>query len=555
MSETDSRDGMVIDPPPEGVDATLADAAAAGSVSVGPAQAARGGSGDMSGGAWGLALLTLVVGAFMSLLDSSIVNVAVPTLETAFSASTTQIQWVITVYLLVLGIVVPSTGWLSDRFGTKRLYLVALALFTVGSFFSGFAWSVPALIVFRAFQALGGGLIMPITMSMIYQLVPRSRIGSAMGFFGLALILAPAIGPTLGGYLVEYVNWRFIFYVNVPIGIVGILAGIAYIPEFAARAAGRFDIPGAVTSAVGLFALLFALSEGSTWGWTSEGIVLLLYVAVTALSLFVYIELHSKRPLLDMRALGHGQFTLSLVISAITSVALYSGVFYIPLFLQEVAGLGAFHTGLVLLPASLVTAVLIPVSGRLYDRVGPAPLAVAGLAVMTVTTYILHNLTATTPSGTVVAWMSMRAVGLALAMMPVMTSGMTWIPTDEVTRASAISNIVQRVSASFGLAALTSAVTGWQGNFAASYIASMNAGNALAMSLYREASALFGSASQAAALLVGLASRQAFVTAVDRLFVVGAAIVAVGLVPSFFLRTNRAGGPATGRGGMLSGPE
>jgi EmrB/QacA subfamily drug resistance transporter len=551
MSETDS-DAMPIDPASEGRDATLADAAAAGPVPIGEAQPQSGGGGGptLAQGAWGLALVTLIVGAFMSLLDSSIVNVAVPTLETAFSATTAQIQWVITVYLLVLGIVVPSTGWLSDRFGTKRLYLVSLAIFTVGSFFSGFAWSVPVLILFRAFQAIGGGLIMPITMSMIYQLVPRNRIGSAMGFFGLALILGPVIGPTLGGYLVEYVNWRFIFYVNVPIGILGILAGMAYLPEFASRVAGRYDIPGAVTSAVGLFALLFALSEGSTWGWTSEGVVLLLYVAVVALILFVYIELHTERPLLDMRALSYGQFTLSLVIGAITSIALYSGVFYIPLFLQEVAGLGAFHTGLVLLPSSLVIALLMPVSGRLYDRVGPAPLAVVGLAIMTVTTLLFRNLAADTPSTTIILWMSMRSVGLGLAMMPVMTSGMTWIPTDEVTRASAISNIVQRVSASFGLAALTSLVTGWQGNFTSSYVASLNAGNALAMSLYREATALFGSATQAAALLVGLASRQAFVIAVDRLFVVGALIVLVGVVPSFFLRTNRAAGAATGRTGM-----
>jgi len=530
-------------------DATLAAEAAAGAVPVsGPA------GGGMAGGAWGVALLTLVIGAFMSLLDSSIVNVAVPTLETAFSASTDQIQWVITVYLLVLGIVVPSTGWLSDRFGTKRLYLVSLALFTVGSFFSGFAWSVGSLIVFRAFQALGGGLIMPITMSMIYQLVPRARIGTAMGFFGLALILAPAIGPTLGGYLVEFVDWRFIFYVNVPIGILGVLAGAAWIPEFPSRAAGRFDAPGAVTSAIGLFALLFALSEGATWGWTSEAIILLFYVAVAALALFVYIELHTERPLLDMRALGYGQFTLSLVVSAITSIALYSGVFYIPLFLQQVVGLGAFHTGLVLLPASLVTAALIPLSGRIYDRVGPAPLAFTGLCVMTVTTYVFHNLAADTPANTIVLWMAMRAVGMALAMMPVMTSGMTWIPTEEVTRASAISNIVQRVSASFGLAALTSAVTGWQASFATAYVAGMTPANTVATTLYRDAAALFGSVSQAAALLAGLAARQAFVTAVDRLFVVGAAIVAAGIIPSIFLRTNRQAGGG-GRPGMLASPD
>lgn len=523
---------------------------------AGGAPLSEGGGGPaVASGAWGVALFTLVIGAFMSLLDSSIVNVAIPTLETAFSATTDQIQWVVTVYLLVLGIVVPSSGWLSDRIGPKRLYIVSLALFTVGSFFSGFAWSTASLIVFRAFQAVGGGLIMPVTMSMIYQLVPRSRIGTAMGTFGVALILAPAIGPTLGGYLVEFVNWRFIFYVNVPIGILGVMAASAFIPEFPRHDAGPLDVPGAITSAVGLFALLFALSEGATWGWGSEAIVLLLYVAACSLALFVYFELHAPRPLLDLRVFGHAQFTLSLFISAVTSVALYSGVFYIPLFLQIVVGMGAFHTGLVLLPASLVTAVLIPVSGRLYDRIGPAPLVVVGLAAMTATTYLFHNLSADTPSGTVVTWMALRAVGMALAMMPVMTSGMTWIPTAEVGRASAISNIVQRVSASFGLAALTSLITHWQAAYATADVAALNPANALARALQARATALFGSAGRAASLLIGLADRQAFVTAIDDLFLVGAAIVVVALVPAFFLRTNRLGGPEARRGPMFGSPE
>lgn len=519
-----------------------------------PATVPPGGDSPMRA-AWGLALITLVVGAFMSLLDSSIVNVAVPTLETAFSATTADIQWVITIYLLVLGIVVPSSGWLSDRFGPKRLYIAALILFTIGSFFSGFAWSTGSLIAFRAFQALGGGLIMPVTMGMIYQLVPRDRIGSAMGTFGVALILAPAVGPTLGGYLVEFVNWRFIFYVNVPIGILGVFAAMAYLPTFPTRPAGRLDIGGAVTSAIGLFALLFALSEGSTWGWGSESIILLFYVAAAALALFAYLELHIDNPLLDLRVFKHGQFTLSLFVSAVTSIALYSGVFYIPLFLQEVVGLGAFRTGLVLLPASLVTAVLMPVSGRLYDRIGPAPIAAVGLAVMTVTTFLFHNLSASTPPGTVSVWMALRAIGLALAMMPVMTSGMTWVATSEVGRASAISNIVQRVSASFGLAALTSLVTSWQAGIAEGFTAALNPGNRVAMSLYQSATALLGSAGRAAALLLGLAERQAFVLAIDNLFVVGAVIVLLGFVPSFFLKTNRSAAAASAGQGPAMGPE
>lgn len=498
--------------------------------------------GGGAGGAWGLSMLFLLVGAFMSLLDSSIVNVAIPTLESAFSATTSDIQWVITIYLLVLGVAVPASGWLTDRLGPKNLYVASLAVFTVGSFLSGFAWSTESLIAFRAFQAIGGGMIMPVTMSMVYRLVPRSRIGAAMGIFGVAMILAPAVGPTLGGYLVQYVDWRFIFYINVPIGIFGFFGSLAYLPSLKTKLAGRFDVAGFVTSAIGLFSLLFALSEGQTWGWTSEGVVLFFYAAVASLALFVYIEVTTETPLLDLKVFRYGQFTLSLIVMAVVMVALYSGIFYVPLFLQDVVGLGAFQTGLVLLPASLVTAVLMPFTGRLYDRIGPAPLSVFGLAVMAVTTYLFHNLSAMTPTSTVVVWMALRSVGMAFAMMPVTTSGMTWVPTEDVARASAVNNIVQRLSASFGLAVLTSLVTGWEGARTTGYVAAFNAGNNLAVQFYQSMATLLHSTSQAVTLMLGLASRNAFVSAIDDLFVVAAAIVVVGIVPSIFLKTNRAPG-------------
>lgn len=506
--------------------------------------------GGASGGAWGVAMLFLLVGAFMSILDSSIVNVAIPTLESAFSATTADIQWVITIYLLVLGVAVPASGWLTDRFGPKHLYVASLAVFTIGSFLSGLAWSTGSLIAFRAFQAIGGGMIMPVTMSMVYQLVPRSRIGTAMGIFGVALILAPAIGPTLGGYLVQYVDWRFIFYINVPIGIFGFFGSLAYLPSMRTRPAGRFDLAGFIASAVGLFALLLALSEGATWGWTSEGVILFFYTAFASLVLFVWIELTTKDPLLDLKVFRYTQFTLSLAVMAVVMVALYSGIFYVPLFLQEVVGLGAFQTGLILLPASLVTAVLMPVSGRLYDRIGPAPLSVVGLTVMAVTTYFFHQLSPMTPTGTVVLWMSLRAIGMAFAMMPVTTSGMTWIPTQDVARASAVNNIVQRLSASFGLAVLTSLVTGWESSRVAGYVAAFNPGNALALHFYQSLVTLLRSTSQAVTLVLGLANRNAFVSAIDDLFVVAAAIVVVGIVPSFFLRTNRAPGEHVVEGRM-----
>ena len=215
-----------------------------------------GGSG-LTGG-WLVPVLVALIGAFMSILDTSIVNVAIPTIMNVFNANTSTVAWVVTIYMLVMGIVVPLSGWLGDKLGFKRLYILSMAVFAFGSLLCAMSWSINTLIAARVLQALGGGMIMPTTMAMIYRMVPKKRIGSAMGIFGIALLVAPAIGPALGGYLVEYVNWRWIFTINLPIGVIGILLSLFLLPEFQTREAGRLDIGGALTAATGLFCLLLA---------------------------------------------------------------------------------------------------------------------------------------------------------------------------------------------------------------------------------------------------------------------------------------------------------
>jgi len=207
----------------------------------------------------------LIVGMFMSVLDTSIVNVAIPTLQNEFGATTDQVQWVVTGYTLVLGVVVPASAWLGDRLGLKRLYNLALLGFAAGSALCGLAWDLNSLIVFRIIQAIPGGILPVVSLSMLYRIVPRQRIGTAMGLYGLGIVVAPAIGPTLGGYLVEYVNWRLIFYINVPVGILGAVAAALVLPRFPRIAGRRFDFLGFITVASGLLALLLALSEGESW--------------------------------------------------------------------------------------------------------------------------------------------------------------------------------------------------------------------------------------------------------------------------------------------------
>ncbi|WP_020376660.1 DHA2 family efflux MFS transporter permease subunit [Sulfobacillus thermosulfidooxidans] len=496
---------------------------------------------------WGVALAVLIAGGFMAILDTSIVNIAIPKLESVFSVDTAQVQWVVTIYMLTLGVVVPLAGYLGERFGYRRIYILSLVIFTVGSALSGLSWSLSILTVFRVLQALGGGLIMPITMSMVYRMVPRESIGTAMGFWGLGIIVAPAIGPTLGGWLVEYVDWRLIFYINVPIGILGAFLALAYVPKFPSSNTGPFDMVGFVLSATGLFGLLLALSEGQTWGWNSEPIVLLLVASTLFLVLFTLWELTVKHPLLNLRVFAHGSFAMANLLVIIITVAMYSGVFYVPLFLQTVVGYGALKTGLMMMPAAAASAIMMPISGRLYDKIGARPLVLGGLLILTYTTFLLHRLSTTTPVSDVVLWLTLRGIGMGMAMMPATTAGMSAVPTELVGTGSAINNIMQRVAGSFGLAFMTavlqSQATLHATTIAASYTPTSQPAvqfmHQLTGLLVQHGMALGQSVSLTTTELYDLIQQQAFVMGIDDIFVLGAGITLLGAFLSLFLKTYR----------------
>ena len=338
-------------------------------------------------------MVVLVTGMFMSVLDVSIVNVAIPTMQRDFGSTTEEIQWVATAYSLALGVIVPVSAWAGDRFGSTRVYNFSLLGFAAGSALCGLAWSLNSMIVFRVIQAIPGGVLPVVTLTILYRIVPREKIGAAMGMYGLGIIVAPAVGPTLGGYLVEYVDWRLIFFINVPVGIVGFFAALVVLPRFPGVRSGNFDVWGFLAIATGLFTLLLALTEGQDWGWTSYKVLILLTVAVLSLALFIVIELEVDNPLLDVHVFRYWPFTNSLLLISVLSVGLFTVLFYVPLYLQQSQGLGAFEAGLLLLPQALVMAVCMPIAGRVYDRFGPRWPAVIGLSIVAWGTYELHVLT------------------------------------------------------------------------------------------------------------------------------------------------------------------
>jgi EmrB/QacA subfamily drug resistance transporter len=484
---------------------------------------------------WMLPLMVVMVGAFMAVLDTSIVNVAIPRLQNEFGASTDQVQWVATAYTLALGIVTPLTGWLGDRYGLDRLQNGALILFVVGSALCGLASNLNILIAFRIFQAIGGGLLPAVSQAMVYRMVPREKIGTAMGLYGFGVVVAPAIGPTIGGYLVEYVNWRLIFYINVPIGVAASVLSFMLLPKFPRIAGQRFDLAGFLTIATSLFALLLALSEGETWHWTSYKVLGLLAIGVLSMALFVVVELSVAEPMLDLRVFRSAAFTISSLLVAILSIGLFAGLFYVPLFLQRGDNMGAFDTGLLLLAPAVVTVIMMPVSGWLYDRIGARWPAVIGLAVVAWSSYLMHAMTTDTSRGQFMFWLAARNLGLGLAFMPIMAGSISVLPMRMVSRASALNNIVLRVASALGLALLTALLTGQQAQ-------QLSDRSALLPAVAPGSTQLQGVAAQGQAGVAGLTNSiglQIFGSAIADLFLLMAGMTAIGVLLALLLPMRR----------------
>jgi EmrB/QacA subfamily drug resistance transporter len=418
-----------------------------------------------AGRGWGLPLVVLIAGVFMSVLDTSIVNIGLPSMQKDFGVSTERVQWISTVYSLTEGVVVPASAWLGARFGLKRVYIWALVLFTAASALCGLAGSLDSLIAFRIVQAIPGGIMPVICQTILFRIVPREKMGAAMGLYGVGVVVAPATGPALGGYLIDYVDWRAIFYINLPIGVLGAIAGMIVLAKIPAERNRPFDVVGFSCIASALFALLLALEEGPSWGWTSYPILILFAGAINLLALFVAVELQVKHPMLDVRAFKIWPFSNSLLLIAAMMFGLFVVMFYIPLFLQNIQSLSAFDAGLVLLPQGLVMGVLMPFAGALYDRFGARWLAVIGLTLTGTGILMLSRINIDIPRSELRLSTIVMSAGLGLAMMPIMTGGLSSLPAEFSGAGNAFNTLAQRVSSALGLAMITAMITADRAQF------------------------------------------------------------------------------------------
>ncbi|WP_088188435.1 DHA2 family efflux MFS transporter permease subunit [Desulfosporosinus sp. FKA] len=408
-----------------------------------------------------LALFVVVIGTFMVMLDSSIVNIAIPKMMNVFGTDLDSIKWVLTGYTLAMGAVVPITGFLSDTFGIKKLFIGALGLFTIGSFLCGFSWSNNVMVIFRVVQAVGGGAIMPVGMSYIMQIFPVHERGKALGFWGIASMAAPAIGPTLGGYIIQYMDWRFIFYVNVPIGIFGVIfASILLKDTPLVPYKGDFDFIGLVSSIVGIVSLLYVLGEADTIDWGNVKYPLLIALGVFGLMIFVVNELNHPNPMLELRVLKIYDFTLSQFITGITTLALMGGVYVLPLFLQNLRGYTAMETGLILFPSAIASGLMMPVSGAIFDKFGAKVVTLPGLLILAFATYQMSLFNMNTPSTYITIVAAIRGVGLGLAMMPVNTAAMNAVPRHLYGKATALSTTIRSILQAVAITFMTTIISG-----------------------------------------------------------------------------------------------
>jgi EmrB/QacA subfamily drug resistance transporter len=413
-----------------------------------------------------LALSVTTIGSFMSILDSTIVNIALPSLLRDFNTDLRSGQLVLTIYLLALAVVIPLSGFLADRVGMKRLYIITLICFTAGSALCGLAWNLPSLVFFRALQGLGGGMLQPLGMAIVFSMITPLERGRFMGLLGLPMLLAPIMGPTLGGYLVQYASWRWIFLINLPIGLLNLGLAIWLLKERSRSPETKLDGRGFILALFAFPSILLALSAGEDRGWTSPLVLVLATVGVVALIAFIFVELPQRQPLLQLRLFGSPIFALAMVINFVTQFSLFGMQYILPLMLQQVHQLGAAATGLVLFPSGIASFITMNISGRIYNRVGPRPLAVSGLAVLMITTGWLSRLAPGASLILIGGLASLRGLAMGLCMMPVQTAAYNTVAREEMTRATALTNVLFRIFGAASTALLTTVLVvslRWQG--------------------------------------------------------------------------------------------
>ena len=406
-----------------------------------------------------LLVLVLLVGTFCTVLNGTILTTAFPTLMKEFSVTTSDVQWLTTGFLMVNGIMIPVTAWLSNNFSTKILYIIAMSTFLVGTIMCFTAPTFGVILAGRLIQAVGVGITMPLMQVVMLSIFPANQRGAAMGLGGLVIGLAPAIGPTLSGFIIDNWSWRDLFGMIIPIVILVLILAFIFMRPVIQTHRSKLDVLSLIESTLGFGAILYGFSSVGDDGWGSLTVLGSIAVGIIFILLFGYRQLHMKTPFLELRVFTEKKFAIAAALSSVTNMAMIGVEMVLPLYLQIVKGMSAFHSGLTLLPGALMIGIMSPITGNAFDKYGPKDLARMGMFLLTAGTIPFLFLTKSTPVFDIVVLYMVRMFGISMVMMPVTTDGMNALPFNLMSHGTAVNNTVRQVFSSMGTAILVSVLT------------------------------------------------------------------------------------------------
>ncbi|MFJ7733372.1 DHA2 family efflux MFS transporter permease subunit [Lysinibacillus sp. NPDC097231] len=396
----------------------------------------------------------LFVGAFVAFLNNTLLNVALPTIMKDFDITYSKVQWLATGYMLVSGILVPASAFFVTRFKNRHLFIAAMSVFTIGTIMAGFAPNFEILLAGRMVQAAGASSMSPLLMNVMLISFPKEKRGAAMGIFGLVMISAPAIGPTLSGYIVEHHDWRMLFQMIIPFAVISLLFGIWKLENVMETRKVNLDILSVLLSTIAFGGILYGFSTAGDKGWSSPWVYGPISVGFIALLIFIFKQLRMDQPLLNLRIYKYPMFALGSAISIIVSMAMFSGMILTPAYVQSIRGIDPFKAGLMMLPGALVMGIMSPITGKLFDKFGPRILAIIGLAITTLATFGLTKLELDSSYTFIVSMYTIRMFGMSMVMMPIMTNGLNQLPQMMNPHGTAINNTVQQVAGAIGSAVM-----------------------------------------------------------------------------------------------------
>lgn len=496
----------------------------------------------------GKILVALMLGAFVAILNQTLLNVAIPHIMNDLGISANKVQWLSTGYMLVNGIAIPVTAYLIDKFGTRKLFIVAIFLFTLGSLVCSLSVGFNMLMFGRVIQAAGAGIIMPLLMTVFFALFPPEKRGKAMGMMGVVMIFAPAVGPTLSGWLIGHFSWRVLFDVVIPIGVIDLILSFLWMKDVTKVTNPKFDFPGFLFSTLGFGFLLYGFSEAGSNGWTSKIVVISLTIGILSLIAFVWRELTTDQPMLDLKVFKYDIFSLTTIISMLVTMAMFGAMLLLPIYLQNIRGYTALQSGLLMLPGAILMGIMSPVAGALFDKIGARWLAVFGLTITVLTTWQFSSLTMTTSFGHILILYTLRMFGMSFIMMTVMTEGLNQLPRHLGAHGTAASNTTRQVAGSIGTAFLVTVMSTRQNMHYGEYGNAVTSSNPFIADKFAQLgqglSALTHLRSAAGNqlttyLLYGQTIKQATIDGINDAFIVATVMSFIALILAFFIKRSK----------------